>query len=803
MFIHSNLSLNLNAQLEHIDQSFVFSSEEYTFMILQQGTLRFSYPDNSESFILEKHDFILISPDENITILPVHSTSLIRITLDQGFIQSITPLNHRLACNSVKHSNADDQKLRDILLRICAAYITIADRALMISLVYELIDALNHSFMESISTASLQSKKEETNYRITQITDYIKSHSHTKISLNDLADELFLSPQYLSKFIKKNLDCNFTSFLTQIRLKNAVYSLENMDTSITMIALDCGFSSLTAFNRIFKNEYQISPTEYRKKYLKNQLAFHTGSFTSQELPIKEPNNDQPTIKISCERSFSLRRPWCDTINIGALSHAQKHSFHENFNRYHAKANFKYVRFSNMFSEQLVTYHAENDEFDFYSLEILLSSFQRIQVIPFIELSFKPNKGMVDISAKGDDYYIHEKDLSYYLKALDVFLRYAINHFGYSYVKQWRFEIWNKLDENLSPLESTSEYIQKFRSFEAVIRSIVPECMIGGPGFNMSGQFDNFIQFISDISKSDLHMDFISFTGYCYKLRSHSEQQDRATLGILSTDPSHLKSVLKMFKNHLKRTGLYSDLPIFITEFGSTLSVKNYIPESVFQAAFISKSILDVSEYADSIAYAYLSDNQQPLNTSERTAFSFPGLIGENGIAKPSFHAFSFLFHLGRELISKGNDYILTRNSENQYQLLYFHYVHFSKNFCLNSWEEVDIMKTYDIFEQAEQKHMNFEFSHISPGKYKVTRFSLNRNYGSILDKYLRIIEISQMPPGELLSIIANLREDEIEYYQKTSLPRQDIFFIECRQQLELEFVLDPHEVVFLELNRIL
>lgn len=801
MFIHSNLSLNLDARLEHFEKSKLYQSSDYTFFIIQQGSVHMKITENTKNLILEKNDFILLHPGTSVTCNSHHTNTIIQLTLDSLFMQSITPLSQQIYCNSVTEQNSDDEKLRDILLRICAAYITISDRALMISLIYELIDILKHGYMKELDITDIHSKKEELSLRLSQITEYITSHSHTKISLNDLADELYLSPQYLSKFIKKNLNSNFSTYLTQIRLKNAVNSLENTDTSITLIALDCGFSNLTSFNRIFKAEYLMSPTAYRNNFKKNLIQ--EPQPVNSIVPLTEDLNKSKRISISCKNSVVFYQPWRETVNIGILSHAQRHSFHENFNTYHKNTLFQYVRFSNMFAEELVSYNVETDEFDFSSLEVLIASFQRRNVIPFIELSFKPVKGFVDISENLPDYYLKEKESSFYYTALDLFLRHAVNHFGHSYVRQWKFEIWYKFDEDLVPAESVSDYMKKYQTYENIIHAIVPECRIGGPGFNMSGRFEDFMMIMGDLMHSNIHFDFISFTGYCYKLRADADPKDRSVLGILSPDPDHLKSTMKLYYDYLERIDYYKGISICLTEFGSILSVRNYIPESLYQAAFIAKTALDLSEFADQLVYSYFTDSHQPLSASDRTVYSFPGLIGENGIAKPSYHAFSLLFGLGKQLVSKGRDYILTRNSENQYQFLCFHYVHFSKNFCLNSWEKVDITQTYDIFEKADMKSMNITLTDIQPGKYKMTRFSLNRNYGSILDKYLRIIEASQIPPDELMSIISNLREEEVTYYKKTSYPRQDISIIECKMQLELDLMLEPHEVVFFELNRIL
>lgn len=63
---------------------------------------------------------------------------------------------------------------------------------------------------------------------------------------------------------------NFNDFLNSYRIKevaNRLQSTEDEKHSVLTIALDAGFRSLSSFNKIFKNTYQITPTTYRKKHL--------------------------------------------------------------------------------------------------------------------------------------------------------------------------------------------------------------------------------------------------------------------------------------------------------------------------------------------------------------------------------------------------------------------------------------------------------------------------------------------------------------------------------------------------------
>ena len=69
-------------------------------------------------------------------------------------------------------------------------------------------------------------------------------------------------------------DCNHkcTEYLNDARLNYACHRLENTSDSITNICLDSGFESQRTFNRVFKERYKISPSDYRSTCVKEMLS---------------------------------------------------------------------------------------------------------------------------------------------------------------------------------------------------------------------------------------------------------------------------------------------------------------------------------------------------------------------------------------------------------------------------------------------------------------------------------------------------------------------------------------------------
>ena len=106
--------------------------------------------------------------------------------------------------------------------------------------------------------------------RIQQIQNYIQANYQSQISLNDLADRLYLSNAYLSKYVKKHLGMTFMEYLNNVRLFHAVDELLYTKKNITRIALDNGFPTSAAFTKAFREVYREAPSEYRKKMQKEE-----------------------------------------------------------------------------------------------------------------------------------------------------------------------------------------------------------------------------------------------------------------------------------------------------------------------------------------------------------------------------------------------------------------------------------------------------------------------------------------------------------------------------------------------------
>ncbi len=114
----------------------------------------------------------------------------------------------------------------------------------------------------------LNKKQEEkiTNEIILHLTSK-KPYMNPDYSLQMMADELHIPRYKLSQVINSNQKKNFFKFINEFRVEEVKRKLKNpayKHYTVLGVALECGFNSKTSFNRIFKEETGVTPSEFKK-----------------------------------------------------------------------------------------------------------------------------------------------------------------------------------------------------------------------------------------------------------------------------------------------------------------------------------------------------------------------------------------------------------------------------------------------------------------------------------------------------------------------------------------------------------
>lgn len=130
---------------------------------------------------------------------------------------------------------------------------------------YYCIDILSSLKLGFASLAEHDGKKmsDEQKGRLWKIIDYIYDNHNRKLTLHEVAQQVFVSDDYASKILKRGTGYGFEEFLGLVRSELSIQELLNTDKGITDISYDVGFSALKYYNAAFARNYGCSPAEYR------------------------------------------------------------------------------------------------------------------------------------------------------------------------------------------------------------------------------------------------------------------------------------------------------------------------------------------------------------------------------------------------------------------------------------------------------------------------------------------------------------------------------------------------------------
>jgi len=100
---------------------------------------------------------------------------------------------------------------------------------------------------------------------IYHIGKYIVVHVDEKLSLDDLAQNVFLNKSYISHIFKKVSGISLIDFMIDVKMDRAKILLLDGNRKIYEIAEQIGYNDVEYFRKTFKEKTGISPSEYRKK----------------------------------------------------------------------------------------------------------------------------------------------------------------------------------------------------------------------------------------------------------------------------------------------------------------------------------------------------------------------------------------------------------------------------------------------------------------------------------------------------------------------------------------------------------
>ncbi len=116
---------------------------------------------------------------------------------------------------------------------------------------------------DSLGTSSIQ-KSQLNQDRIEIIKQYIKLQYSEQLSLAELSKKFYISKEYLATSFKKKFNTTVHQYIQQVRLYKSKELLIKENYKISEVALMVGYDNFSYFNKLFRREFNITPSEYRE-----------------------------------------------------------------------------------------------------------------------------------------------------------------------------------------------------------------------------------------------------------------------------------------------------------------------------------------------------------------------------------------------------------------------------------------------------------------------------------------------------------------------------------------------------------
>lgn len=133
-----------------------------------------------------------------------------------------------------------------------------------IILFMKILDQISRNqHFEFISSCIPHVNGREDNLKLKKIFDFITQNFEKKITLEEVAGLINLTPTAFCRFFKLRTNKTFSQFLIEVRINQACKMLSNGNFNVTETFFSCGYNNSSNFHRHFRQHTGLTPSEYK------------------------------------------------------------------------------------------------------------------------------------------------------------------------------------------------------------------------------------------------------------------------------------------------------------------------------------------------------------------------------------------------------------------------------------------------------------------------------------------------------------------------------------------------------------
>lgn len=360
----------------------------------------------------------------------------------------------------------------------------------------------------------------------------------------------------------------------------------------------------------------------------------------------------------------LGEAWRTCVGTGRFSLALRQDYQESLALVQREIGFRYIRGHGLLHDDVAVHRPydtaghRGTAYVFTYVDQVVDAYLRLGIKPFLELGFMPR----DL-ASGDQTVFWwlgnvtpPRDHAEWAALVRALLRHLVDRYGLDEVRTWPVEVWN--EPNLTHFWKDADQAAYFRLYETSVRAVKDvdaELQVGGPAIS-PGADDWWEPFAEFVTARDLPADFLSVHAYTSGPAQHVPFGTYQTL----RPPQELLDQFVRPRKILAGTAL-ADRPLHITEFNTSYRPDNPVHDTAYNAAYLAPVLAEGGEHADSFSYWTFSDVFEEQGVPASFFHGGFGMLAYRQVRKPTYHLYAFMARMGREVLARGVDHLVTRH----------------------------------------------------------------------------------------------------------------------------------------------
>lgn len=784
-----------------------FRSADAVLLMVMEGNI--TCHSNCVQNRLHVGDFLFLRPFETITIMEESKGTTMSFHWTEQFLRKHGALSdiQRVSCCSLELTGKSKLEVQNKLSELfwMLSKQNVEDSLLIQGIGLTLLGLLREYGVEEYEDTDVN--------LLADVLRDIHQHCGEAITIQQIAQNHYISAGYLTKLFRRQLGRTPLSYLNELRMKNAMNALLYTQNSVTEIALNNGFSNATAFIEKFKQVYGTTPKKYRdgqKKIeepsapqyqqmleqaasmLEHQFQIHS-VLPKPTMHVQRPDSVEAEISYHAGKNeLKHSRNWQSMLNIGWAKDALLEPIQKQLMRLQSQIPHKYLRFHGIFDEEMRIFSDKEDGmYNFRYIDMVFDFILNIGLLPYVELGFLPKKMAEGYEQQfaGRCYVGIPHNMQKWNELVAEFIQHCIIRYGRSCVREWKFTVMDGLYEYYRVF-TMEEYAEFFCNNYRLIKQFDEEIAVGGPGHDLdllvSSRRGELDKFLSICKKNHCVPDFICFQ-YFHSRYNDAEKTERVTIDRFEThqnmpvqldeNPNSMQLRLNELEQALRENDI-SDVPLVLQAWNATLWQHDLTSDTCYKAAFLAKNILENQSRLEMMGYWTASDLFDDHDPEHALYYGGYGLFTYTGIPKAGYYALDLLAQLDGTIAAQGRGYYVTRTEE-EIQILLYHYTHFDRMYLEHYSFTED---RYGVFMDENALQFTIRLKDIPAAYYTMESYQISKEGGSSYDAWVRM--------GSPMT----LHSFQQDYLEKVSVP----VYQTSTEYLEGEYLVSatlmPHEV---------